>query len=277
MSFPLERLDLSERVKNGLGKYNLVHAYRGSFSHGTFVPTTDPDSVDDIDSMAIAVPDEEYFLGLNEWAKNGTTEFMKLDPKTGQTWDTVTYEVRKAIRLLANGNPNVMSLLWVNENHYLHISEAGKLLLENRDLFSSKQLYKSFIGYAHGQVHRMTNFKKSGDTKGSRNKHMSAKRQELVDRFHYDTKHASHSVRLLRMGIEFLTDGKLYVHRSDAKELLEIKRGEWSLEQVTAETDRLFILAQEAYVRSTLPAEVDRNAINDLCIEIVRMQLESYK
>lgn len=275
MSFPLERLDLSDKIKDSLGKYNLVHAYRGSFSHGMLIPHTEKDSVDDIDTMAIVTPPKEYFFGLKSWFKKGTRECMKIDPSTGQTWDTVTYEVHKAMRLLSQGNPNVLSLLWVNENHYIHISEAGKLLLANRELFSSKKVHRSFTGYAYDQIHRMTRFKDT-DGKEGKDKHMSSKRKELVDRFGFDVKAASHSVRLLRTGIEFLTDGKLYVHRHDAKELLEIKRGEWSLEQVTAETDRLFILAQEAYVRSTLPAEVDRKAINDLCIEIVRMQLVGY-
>lgn len=32
----------------------------------------------------------------------------------------------------------------------------------------------------------------------------------------------------------------LYVRRHDAQQLLEIKRGEWTLDQVKAESDRLF-------------------------------------
>ena len=60
----------------------------------------------------------------------------------------------------------------------------------------------------------------------------------------YDAKNAAHLIRLLRMGIEFLTEGTMYVERVDGPELLTIKRGEWPLEKVKAEAERLFQLAQ---------------------------------
>jgi hypothetical protein len=52
-------------------------------------------------------------------------------------------------------------------------------------------------------------------------------------------KRATESVGL-RMGIEFLTEGTMYVERADGTELLEIKRGAWPLEKVKAEAERLF-------------------------------------
>jgi hypothetical protein len=55
------------------------------------------------------------------------------------------------------------------------------------------------------------------------------------------------------MGIEFLRDGELNVMRYDAAELLAIKHGEWSLEKIKAEAERLFRRAEEVYDRSTLP------------------------
>jgi hypothetical protein len=99
--------------------------------------------------------------------------------------------------------------------------------------------------------------------------YMGQKRRELVRRVGYDAKNAAHLIRLLRMGIEFLTEGMLHVERADAPELLSIKRGEWSLEKVKTESERLFALAQEAYVRSTLPAEPDRERAERLCVEMI--------
>src|SRR5678815_5144316 len=90
--------------------------------------------------------------------------------------------------------------------------------------------------------------------------YMGKKRRELVRRVGYDAKNAAHLIRLLRMNIEFLTEGTLYVERADAVELLDIKRGVWPLEKVKAEAERLFQLAQEAYVRSSLPSEPDHRA-----------------
>ncbi|MBI3654202.1 MAG: DUF433 domain-containing protein [Acidobacteria bacterium] len=55
----------------------------------------------------------------------------------------------------------------------------------------------------------------------------------------------------------------------DAENLLEIKRGEWSIERVKAEAERLFKLAEEAYVRSSLPAKPDTQKAENLCMEII--------
>ena len=99
--------------------------------------------------------------------------------------------------------------------------------------------------------------------------YMGQKRRELVRRVGYDAKNAAHLIRLLRMGIEFLTEGTIYVERADAPELLDIKRGAWSLEKVKTEAERLFQLSQEAYVRSSLPAEPDRARAEKLCVEMI--------
>ena len=83
-------------------------------------------------------------------------------------------------------------------------------------------------------------------------------------------KNAAHLIRLLKMGIEFLTEGTLYVERTlDASQLLAIKNGQWTLEQVKAEAEKLFKLCEEAYIRSSLPNEPDYDAANFLCKSIV--------
>lgn len=99
--------------------------------------------------------------------------------------------------------------------------------------------------------------------------YMGAKRRELVRRVGYDAKNAAHLIRLLRMGVEFLVEGELHVERADAEQLLEIKRGEWTLERVTQEADRLFKLAEEAYVRSSLPPKPDTKRAEQLCMRII--------
>ncbi|HLG16123.1 MAG TPA: nucleotidyltransferase domain-containing protein [Blastocatellia bacterium] len=99
--------------------------------------------------------------------------------------------------------------------------------------------------------------------------YMGARRKELVKKVGYDAKNAAHLIRLLRMGIEFLVEGDLYVERADAEQLLAIKRGEWPLERVKEEAERLFRLAEEAYVRSSLPPKPDSKKAEDLCVEIV--------
>lgn len=243
----------------GLGDWAILTAYRGSIAHGMYIPNSDPNSIDDKDVMAVCVPPIEYYYGLKEFGSRGTQEIMRNE------WDIVVYEARKFISLLSQGNPNVLALLWLAPNFYIQKSAAGQLILTHRSLFAGRHVYKAFTGYAYSQLHRMTRFEFHG--------RMGAKRKVLVEKYGYDCKNAAHLIRLLRMGFEFLRDGELQVLRPDAKQLLEIKRGEWTLEQVKAEADRWFALAEQAYLESKLPAGPDYDAIGRLCVDVVETAL----
>lgn len=63
-------------------------------------------------------------------------------------------------------------------------------------------------------------------------KNRNVTRSALEENFGYDTKHAMHLVRLLRMGAEALETGVLNVRRPDAAELLDIRAGKWTYEEV---------------------------------------------
>jgi predicted nucleotidyltransferase len=64
-------------------------------------------------------------------------------------------------------------------------------------------------------------------------------RHETEIKFGYDTKHAMHLVRLLRAGYEILTTGDLHVKRLDAAELLDIRAGRWTYEEVVNYADEM--------------------------------------
>lgn len=124
-------------------------AYRGSISHGMFIPSTDPNSIDDIDLMGFVFGPREHYLGLSAWGSRGTK-----DIKDGP-WDVVLYEIRKAVGLLLQGNPNIMSMLWVAPEHTLMFNSDAAQLKENRHLFLGKHIYNAFAGYAHEQLKKM--------------------------------------------------------------------------------------------------------------------------
>lgn len=89
-------------------------------------------------------------------------------------------------------------------------------------------------------------------------KNRNEKRSELEEQFGYDTKHAMHLVRLLRMGQEILEDGVVNVFRGDAQELLDIRGGKWSYDEVIAfaeHTDKH--IREELYKTSQLPKAPD--------------------
>ena len=61
------------------------------------------------------------------------------------------------VKLLASNNPNTIEILGCKPGHYLHLSGAGKELLENRKMFLSKLCIHTFAGYADSQLRRMEN------------------------------------------------------------------------------------------------------------------------
>ena len=106
-------------------------------------------------------------------------------------------------------------------------------------------------------------------TRGEFHGYMGDKRKQLVQEHGYDTKNAAHLIRLLRMGKEFLVDGILNVKRPDSQELIDIKKGLWTLEKVHEYADKEFALLNEAYIHSKLPSQVDTGKIDDLLVGIV--------
>jgi uncharacterized protein len=233
----------------------ILLGYRGSIAHGTYRPNTDPNSIDDVDLMGIAVPDLSHYFGLRQYGSRGTVEIVD-DP-----WDIVLYEARKAVSLLSKANPNVLALLWLPEEMFIHIEPAGRRLIEGRNLFATKAAYAPFRGYAQSQAKKMH----ANVFKG----YMGAKRKALVDKYGYDTKNASHLIRILRQGCEFLLTGEMEVERGDAAELLAIKRGAWPLTTIRAEVQVLEVRLIECVESSPLPDEPDRDAVNRLCEDVV--------
>jgi predicted nucleotidyltransferase len=232
----------------------ILSGYRGSIAHNMYIPNTDPNSIDDIDLMGVYMANPRYYVGL------GHKTYAKVIEKFIDKYDVVHYEFKHFVNLLCKSNPNVLSLLWLEDNKYLKNTVYGQMLIENRNLFVSKYAYYSFSGYADGQLKRMTHFSTEG--------YMGKKRRALVEKYGYDCKNAAHCIRLLKMGIEYLMTGELKVARPDAKWLLEIKKGQWKLEDVKEEATRLFKLADEALVKSNIPSKPDFDKIEQLVIEI---------
>lgn len=247
-----------EAEQSEIFQQSVLTAYRGSHSHGTFVPSTDENSIDDIDLMSVVIPQKAYYFGLDTFGSRDTKEV-----KDGE-WDIVSYEIRKFVRLLMKGNPNVIGMLWLRPKDYFKLGQAGHLLLERRTLFNSQQIYYSFLGYSKAQFYKMTHMEFKG--------YMGEKRKRLVEKFGYDCKNAAHLIRLMRMCNEWLVTQEFQVFRPDAQELIDIKTGKWSLEEVKAEADRLFAIGAKLFEENKhrLPEEVDKTKVNDLLLEIFK-------
>jgi len=250
MTKELQRAIESDAVLAAIWPRVGLAGYVGSLAHGTA-----GDVIDDIDLYGAFVAPPAHYYGLTQL--DHVVRVGVVD-----RYDFALYELRKFIRLLLKGNPNVLSLLWLPQNLYVMRDGWGQRLLDNRDLFMSKMLYKTFGGYAHAQLQKMT---RGCTTQAYR----GAKRRERFQRFGYDCKNAAHLIRLLRMGIEALATGEINVSRHDAVQLKVIKSGGWTLAEVKREAERLNRLLDEAFVKSELPAKPDRQTAENLLIEIL--------
>jgi predicted nucleotidyltransferase len=259
--------------------------------------------------MGFVVPPIEFHLGLPRW-QHWRMQFQELD--------VVLYSLEKAVRLLLKSNPNIVGMLWLRDEEYLHRHATFSVLHAKREIFSSQVAADAFSGYAMDQLQRMEAFdlermaeyetlteqiSRRGPLaevlEADANKlvhisrnweidlealkrfrklhrshfsgYMGEKRKAMVRRYQYDVKNAAHLIRLLRMGTEFLSTGRLQVYRSaDADELKLIKRGGWTLDQVKAEAERLFAGVAPARERSPLRPTPDTAAANALLIDIHR-------
>jgi hypothetical protein len=107
------------------------------------------------------------------------------------------------------------------------------------------------------------------DWKRSRNPERAA----LEAAHGYDTKHAAHLLRLLRMGGELMEEGALRVWRGDidAAELLDVRAGGWSYERLLAEAKagEARLQAVVAAGRCPLPPTPDPAAVEALCCAVI--------
>ena len=115
-------------------------ALSGSRAYGTFTETSD------YDLRGVLIERPEYLYGLDSFE-----QFEDLPS------DTVIYGLRKFAGLLSKANPNALELLGAEDESVVLISEPGRTLRENADLFLSKRVANSFGGYALAQLRRLQN------------------------------------------------------------------------------------------------------------------------
>lgn len=96
------------------------------------------------------------------------------------------------------------------------------------------------------------------------------KRKELEAKAGYDSKHASHLVRLIRMAYEILEYGEVIIFRPDRQELLDIRQCKWPYEKVLEHMAEMEAKIEVAYAKSTLPEKADHDKIAALYLEVAK-------
>lgn len=98
-------------------------------------------------------------------------------------------------------------------------------------------------------------------------------RAAMEEKHGYDLKHAAHLYRLLKMAEEILTEGKVYVKRPDREEILAIRRGEWSYDQLIEWSTNQEAKMDGFYNASKLPHKAPLKEIDKLAVNILEKAL----
>lgn len=259
----------------------------------------------DTDIKGICIPPKNYFYGLDRFEQDDSES------------ETTIFNIQKFVKLAMECNPNIIEMLFVDENDIIFINEWGQKLRDNRNLFLSKRARYTFAGYAFAQLKRIKGHRKwivnpqtmpkkedffkekiavleNGDKKiymkfleneydlavkkfqqyETWKRERNEKRAELENKFGYDTKHASHLLRLLRMGCEILETGQVIVKRPDRLDLLDLKlNGNRTYDQLILEAEEYEKKLELLYETSKLPKIPNYKEINNLLITLIESYL----
>jgi uncharacterized protein len=208
-------------------------------------------------------------FGLPEVSARGFDEVNKYVKQKLEEWNLSKYPLDEMTR---NDLKETMwelilevsgaAVTWDNWPEVYWLSAQNKLV---HDLSLSEEVAK-LIQAEYAYKRAVEKYHSWVNWKNNRNE----ARAELERKSGYDTKHASHLVRLMRMGYEILTEGKVIVKRPDREEILAVKNGAWSYDQVMDYAKGMQIKLDEAYKVTKLPKSVNFEKVNNLYHEIVQ-------
>lgn len=128
-----------------LGSNIILLGVGGSYSYGTNIDTKEHTS--DIDIRGIALNTKQEILC--------TEDFEQV---ADSTTDTCIYSFNKFINLASKCNPNIIELLGLREEEYIFKNKIASEIIDNTNIFLSRQAAVSFGGYATSQLRRIENF-----------------------------------------------------------------------------------------------------------------------
>lgn len=230
----------------------IILAPTGSYAYGTNTEESDRDY------KGVCIPPIDYYLGLesfNEYNNSGGKNFKN----TKDDVDVNIIHINKFVKDAIQGVPNNIEILFVRPEDYIKVTPLGQKLIDNRHLFLSKQIQKKFGGYAYSQLMKLKQKKSNGTG-----------RQDLIQKYGYDTKFAMHSVRLLTSAIEILETGDFSTYRPNRQELIDIRNGKYKFHEIVKLIEYLDNVLKTVLEISKLPKTPNYHRINELLIEINR-------
>ncbi|MFG2225884.1 DNA polymerase beta superfamily protein [Streptomyces sp. NPDC048644] len=171
---------------------------------------------------------------------------------TGPRDEEFSWELERFCALGLRSDPNVLECL--HSPLVERIDATGRELLALRGAFLSRQLHRTFTGFAASQFTKV----------------QADVRREGAPRW----KHAMHLLRVLVCCRDTLRSGVLATDAGQARaQLLAVRRGELSWDEVTRRMTTLTEEAKAAVSGSPLPAEPDRARVEDFLVRARRAAL----
>jgi hypothetical protein len=187
---------------------------------------------DDHDEMGVYIEAPEQLIGLMPSSEHyvSRTKPEGVRSEAGDT-DLTIYSLRKYARLAVAGNPTVLTVLYAPQDAVLVATPAGERLREMAPHIVSMNAGRRHLGYLDGQRERLIGGGKQGRVPN---------RPELIEAHGYDTKYASHALRLGLQGIELVSTGTLSLplRPDDLEQCMEVKRGLVGFDEALARVDR---------------------------------------
>lgn len=234
----------------------------GSISYGIAIDTSD------VDIYGFCIPSKDIiFPHLSGEIQGFGRQIQRFDQfqahhvydkDSKKEYDISIYNIIKYFQLVMDNNPNMIDSLFVPQRCVLHCSQIGDLVRQNRKLFLHKGIFHKLKGYAYSQLHKMRIKKPEG------------KRKELIEKYGYDTKFATHVVRLLVQCEQVMMEGDLDLERN-REQLKSIRRGEWKFEDVVNFFNQKERELESLYHSSKLQHSPNEKKIKTLLLNCLEM------
>lgn len=124
----------------------------GSRAYGTNTPNSD------CDIAGVMIPDKTFFFGTSKFE-----QFQGFLPSTYnniRVEDKTIYDIRKAISLITDNNPNMLDLLATPDHCIIKTTKYWDTFRENKQLFISKRCKFTYSGYSAAQIRRIKTHRK---------------------------------------------------------------------------------------------------------------------
>ncbi len=185
-----------------------------------------------------------------QWSLYGAPEQFEDNEEQSCHW-----ELQKFVVMALKANPNILECLY--SPLVEKTTGVGEELLGIRNRFLSQMVFQTFNGYALSQFKKIE--------------------QDLRNHGNVRWKHAMHLLRLLLSGAATLREGQVPVQvGAHREELLAVKRGEFSWEQVDEWRQRLHHDFELALMDTKLPLRPDYEAANRLLIHARHYTADQY-